>query len=234
MTFLYLFFLFISFANANLETLKISDKCSMDECVIMDINWGRKRPKFWTKKSGSHTIFTFKVEGKLNDKKLKLYHIELKGFTDGMECGDFGQSSVAVLGTAKGNPLIETSSGILEIVDNSIFVGCSDCLQIIDEKTKKVLNKYFTPGWDLTLTGHKQTNFSYDNSNNVYILSRKKCLKIPKSGSFSKIKKEKCAPLSKIEHLGKQTGDFKPKPAERYYKLKGSKSILLLKNGACT
>ena len=143
-----------------------------------------------------------------------------------MQCTDFGQSSAAVLGIKNSNPIVETSHGQLEIIDSSLSVGCSDCIQIINEETKEIEHKYYSPGWDLILTGHKNSNFSYDRNGHVYISSGGKCLKIPKSGLYMRAK-GKC-------HSAIPYKDFKFKPAGKYYKSQSSKFVMLLRSGSCT
>ena len=213
--------------------IKILNKCSKPECVVMDLNWGPKKPKFKTKNAAPHTFFLFNVIGKLKEQKVKLHKVQVVGFTDGIRCGDFGQSSAAVLGIKNGNPIIETSGGQLEILDHSLSVGCSNCIQIINKKTKKIENKYFSPGWDLTLTRHKNSNFSYDENGNAYISSNNKCLKIPKSGFYTEAEGQ-CRPLKKVGYYKKNYKNFKAKPAEWYYKAKDSKSVMFLRSGACS
>ena len=55
----------------------------------MDLNWGPKKPKFKTKNAAPHTFFLFNVIGKLKGQKAKLHQVQIVGFTDGIECGDF-------------------------------------------------------------------------------------------------------------------------------------------------
>lgn len=191
----------VSLPDSFSSDIILKNKCDQEICVEMTLNWGDKKPLFKKTdgKSISYSIYHFLVKGKLDGKQEQNHKVQFEAFIDGIDCSDFGQGSVAVLGLNKLNPILETSMGQLEVTDGSLSVGCKDCIKLVDTKSKKEIKKYNSPSWDLSQTDSAVKFFTNDEE--LFISKRKKCINITPRGLFKKSDKKYCNPEKKLNTL---------------------------------
>ena len=200
--------IFISKPSASQNTVSLLQKCPESQpCVLMTLNKGKSdiTIKQENQVDDLFTEFLFAVKGKLDNSAENTYSLTFKAFTDGIECTDFGQGNVAVAGfTDKNEPVLHTDKGKLTVMDNSLSVGCKDCLELSDGE--KTAYKMLTPSWDMYLTKHKHSDISWNNNGEVFILSSGQCLSYNQNKLFNISKKENCESKSvrtKVEHTDK-------------------------------
>jgi hypothetical protein len=138
-----------------------------------------------------YTDFELSVQGRLPGESDGPYTLVFRGYTDGMECTDFGQGNVWVFGfTARGHPVISTSLGPLEITDESLSVGCPGCIQV---EIEREIRRYTSPAWDLSLTGHRLEDVRADDTGRAYLLQDGNCVELSVDDLFVRAPDEACS-----------------------------------------
>ncbi len=168
--------------RADSDQITLMDCGKETKCIPMQLNLSdaKKQEVAVGKKDlpGGYTQFALKVRGNLGGKSA-LLTVYFKGYTDGIDCSSFGQGNVGFLGNSSaGNPIVTTSSGPLEILDQDLIVGCKDCIQDAKQAGKAT---YLSTSWDLTLTNKKESDFIVDKAGNEFIQQDSNCLLVPKN-----------------------------------------------------
>lgn len=193
--------LFLAGAAAEEPELVLMSECTPGEaCIPMLLNFGpRGEGALISTKPlpEGFTAFIVRVRGKLADAEPREHRVLIRGYTDGIECCDFGQTNVAVLGySQQSQPILATSSGSLTVEDQSLRVGCSGCVKVFDSKSGKVLATYPSPSWDLTLTGHRKADLSASELGELYIRTSSTCMQLVPDGLFRVVEQARCASAS--------------------------------------
>jgi hypothetical protein len=152
-----------------------------------------------TEDSQGDTTFHVRFEGRLKG-KTETIDATFKGYTEGIHCTAFGQGTVGLLGySASGNPIINSSAGPIEIVDSRIDVGCDHCLIVEDSKTGKTVATFHSPGYDLSITGYRAEEFSFDLPGGYNVKAGEMCLRVQDKGPVQSVYPERCSPPSKTK-----------------------------------
>ena len=169
--------------------------CQSSGCVLMILDLG-SAPKDHTvvdrkRRDDGFTDFTLHVRGRLDSGDIQSFTLLFRGYTDGIHCSDFGQGNVWVSGFSSAlNPILSTSLGMLEVTDNSLRVGCSDCLTVeVDGASRR----FTSPSWDLTLTGHGPGDFFSDDAGNAYVRQGAACVQLFSDSEFRVVSNDHCS-----------------------------------------
>jgi hypothetical protein len=171
--------------------------CEEQACLPMILNLGTRSADQVilesTELDDGRTDFLLKVRGRINGEGTTEHKLIFCGYTAGMECSDFGQSNVSVLGfSSEGNPILSTSIGPFEVVDDSLSVGCPYCIRVSTKTQERV---FPSPSWDLRLTGHTEDDFFANDRGEVYLRQDARCLQLFSDQEFREAPSDACVPL---------------------------------------
>jgi hypothetical protein len=177
--------------------LALSAKCGEARaCIPMILNYGEGGASALIRTApldGGYTQFWVRVQGRLGGGKNAEHVVSIRGYTDGMKCCDFGQVTVAVTGyTDQTRPVILTNQGPLALANDSLSVGCPDCIEVKSIGTGKRVASYPSPSWDLSLTGHHQEDFHISGMGELYVHQGAACVQLLKNGPMRVVGDEKC------------------------------------------
>ncbi|GAB4375737.1 MAG: hypothetical protein Kow0062_15140 [Acidobacteriota bacterium] len=159
----------------------------------------------------------------------------LRGWVDGLECCDFGQATVAVLGfSGAGNPILLTDEGPLEVHGGAIEVGCATCARLLDRKTMDVVSVGRTPSWDLRLVSGDEDYLTYDAEGRLYFFKGGRCLRLAPDELFEQVDRERCRRPREAGYGDRPALGLELEPGEFLLDVPGTPFVLLLSNAACT
>ena len=142
-------------ALAGAEPLRAIEDCRGVEaaCVTMTVTIPEADEERVETASSPHpdrpgwTRFVVPVRGRMEAGPVERRQLAIAGYTDGIECSSFGQSTVAVLGFDRGGKaILATSLGALVIEDPWLVVGCPGCAKLVDPEGRE-LARFTTPAW---------------------------------------------------------------------------------------
>ena len=211
----------------------LTDCGNESACVKMDINFGKKSPKSVVAKrkelGDGHSDFLLKVRGKLAGKSEKAHRVWFKAFTDGMDCNGFGQGMVPSKGfSSKGNPILLTDKGELELTDSSLRIGCSGCLKLYDGKSRQLVKTLVSPATDTTSAGYEMEDFSYNEKGEILLRTKKECLVLDNKRKFETRPSNNFRRMKNIGSYEKKVGGFVFEPGEWLFEVPGSKYLLFM------
>ena len=215
------------------------DTCPQNTtCLHMSINIGNiNRDQLVESEvtKGSYSDFILTVWGKLNDMPERMHRLRYRSFTDGITCNDFGQGIVAVRGFSSiSNPLLLTSSGIIEITNNSIRVGCSDCAKLYKKTDNKLVQSTLTPGFYMTRLGYGDAKVTYSENGEIYLWNQNRCITLTENSLFKLVDPKRCIEPEIVGHYNQSAFGIEPAPAEWILDIKGSRYFVFVNEGACT
>lgn len=208
---------FSSFAE-EVKDNSIHKNCrkAKDACVSMDINILDKS----LITDVSQDTYTLKLFGKL-DKKAEAEHTLT--YQGKESCPSTALGTVAVLGfSKKGNPIIVTDEGDLELTSKLVTVGTYN-FGLYNTETKER-----TPvlGRSATIDKSALIRIQFDNSGHIYFLDGFECFEFRKNNLFRKVDIKNCnnkkKEISDLEKL-----DFRLRGAEKAFELKDSRYVLI-------
>lgn len=174
------------------------------------------------------------VTGRIADGPMKRHTVLLEVGTAEMDCSGLGNLHVPVVGYSKGgNPVILTTAGPFEVVEELFGVGCKGCIEIVDRDTKKTVAEHRTPFWDLMFSRTEPESFSYDNRGALY-LRRGVCIRLHNDRRFEPVSDERCAPIQELERANRGIPGMVRDPNTSLYENSQSKYWMVLHAGACT
>lgn len=239
--------------------LKLLNDCpdTLDTCVEMLLNLGDrlygKIDPYRDFAQGEmdemgYLEFIIPVKGRLNGADAVTHRLSFRSYTDGINCGDFGQSYVASLGFSNaGNPVLLSSAGLLELVDSSFEVGCSECGGLFSKSTGERVLDFTTPSWDMTLVGltaSMENHFFFDDDARVFLNHNSgskmpRCLQVGDDKMFRVADAANCTTTTRIiglyGFLAEGAADIAVDPGERLLENSDSPSYYMkVFAGGCT
>jgi hypothetical protein len=231
-------FLFVDSALAT-DLPVLLENCPEDDiCLQMDINLGKRDRVEVIEKEvryGSYSDYILSVRGKLNGGPEKMHRLKYRSWTDGIECNDFGQGRVAVRGfTPKFNPLLLTSSGVIEITNEAFKIGCKDCVKLYEKSNKKIVRMVLAPSWDMTIIGYSDAIVTYSENGEIFLKNQNACISLSNNTLFKVANPENCIQPEMVGHYKKDIFGLEISPGDWVYYIKGSKYFILVRREACS
>jgi hypothetical protein len=187
-TYLALALVAVASATATAQTLQVQTTCRGNSaCAKMTID--AASPAELTvvgpQNTAGYTMFELRVRGALAGEPETEHRLRLSGYTDGIQCGRFGQATAAVVGHGTGGaPVVLTDRGPLEIRDTVLEVGCRACAHIHEASTERLVATLRTPGWDLTLAGTNEDSLVVTDNGELVFLTQGRFLQLSAAGPF--------------------------------------------------
>ena len=159
------------------DVTRVLDRCPGEahECVRMTVSTDRLRKILVDRSPASadgFTDFTIAVRGSLDGGTVRSQKVIVRGFTDGIECTAFGQSTAAVVGISEDSrAAILTSRGKLLLEPKALLIGCPQCVPPGPDGAARV-----SPAWDRRLTQNASAELFETHQGQIAITSGDGCI----------------------------------------------------------